>query len=573
MGIKAYEMDIRPFLEAAGVRAVSAVIEGIYTGAYEICLPGEEPKEIPDVTLTGIDENLYPAAQGELKQGISLAEAQSWARNMVNAPGNLFHPMDFAREIMEHMKETSVECELIVYSKLNAMGMEALTSVGKSSENPPCMLVMRYRGAEDAPITGLVGKGVTCDRHKEVKVLSYIRPFYNINSGRMLGYVELSIPETQISGIYKQYNTTNELFLIDKNGQVQSSNGNPELDTQYEYMDLILKNLNSQYFFAGGNLLFFTPFSTLDWYVLNQIPIVSFLAPLFAMFCLSLLIAALVMVLCVFASHHIAQKVTYPLSYLISHIQTVKEGNWVPIHEIPCNDEVASLLSSFNSMIAIQTKMRDDLIEAEKLKQQLSLSLLQQQVNPHFLYNTLDNICALAELDEKETLIQLVMNLSSFYRSSLSNGKMHISIGQELEISRAYLEILQIRYFHKFDFTITCPEALKNYSCIKLLLQPILENSIYHGIKGLDRHGILHIEAEDTGDCIRFTISDNGRGFSKEDYEKIWQQDADHFGIKSTQQRILLYYGPDYGLSMQSPQTGGCITMITLPKQEGLPCH
>ena len=224
-------------------------------------------------------------------------------------------------------------------------------------------------------------------------------------------------------------------------------------------------------------------------------------------------------------------------------------------------------------MIAIQTKMRDDLIEAEKLKQQLSLNLLQQQVNPHFLYNTLDNICALAELDEKETLIQLVMNLSSFYRSSLSNGKTHISIGQELEISRAYLEILQIRYFHKFDFTITCPEALKNYSCIKLLLQPILENSIYHGIKGLDRHGILHIEAEDAGDCIRFTISDNGRGFSKEDYEKIWQQDADHFGIKSIQQRILLYYGPGYGLSMESPQTGGCITVITLPKQEGLPCH
>ena len=126
-----------------------------------------------------------------------------------------------------------------------------------------------------------------------------------------------------------------------------------------------------------------------------------------------------------------------------------------------------------------------------------------------------NNICALAELDEKETLIQLVMNLSSFYRSSLSNGKMHISIGQELEISRAYLEILQIRYFHKFDFTITCPEALKNYSCIKLLLQPILENSIYHGIKGLDRHGILHIEAEDAGDCIRFTISDNGRGIFK----------------------------------------------------------
>ncbi|MGJ5627332.1 hypothetical protein MYD03_17715 [Mediterraneibacter gnavus] len=164
----------------------------------------------------------------------------------------------------------------------------------------------------------------------------------------MLGYVELSIPETQISGIYKQYDTTNELFLIDKNGQVQSSNGSPELDSQYEYMDLIIKNLDSQYFFAGGNLLFFTPFSTLDWYVLNQIPIVSFLAPLFAIFCLSFLIAALVMVLCVFASHHIAQKVTYPLSYP-DLAYSDSQGGKLGFRSVrfPCNDEVASLLSFF----------------------------------------------------------------------------------------------------------------------------------------------------------------------------------------------------------------------------------
>lgn len=163
MGIVSYEMDIHPFLEAVGVRAVSAVIEGIYTGTYEICLPGEEKKEVPEVVLTGIDEQAYQEIREELEQGIVLAESQNWARNMVNAPGNLFHPMDFAREIMDHMKDTAVECELIVYSKLNTMGMEALTSVGKSSENPPCMLVMRYRGAGDGAVTGLVGKGVTCD--------------------------------------------------------------------------------------------------------------------------------------------------------------------------------------------------------------------------------------------------------------------------------------------------------------------------------------------------------------------------------------------------------------------------
>ena len=425
----------------------------------------------------------------------------------------------------------------------------------------------------DSPIWRTGTKKHLSDRHKEVKVLSCIRPFYSINSGQMLGYVELAIPETQISAIYAEYDTSNELFLIDRDGRVQSSPDPTELDSRYEYTDFIKKNLDSQYFFTGGNLLFFTHFPSLDWYVLNQIPVITFLLPLLTIFCLSLLIAALVMVLCVFASHHIAQKITYPLSYLISHIQTVKEGNWVPIHEIPCNDEVASLFRSFNSMISIQTKMKDDLIEAEKLKQQLSLNLLQQQVNPHFLYNTLDNICSLAELDEKDTLIQLVMNLSSFYRSSLSSGKMHISIGQELEISKAYLEILQIRYFHKFEFIIDCPEEFKRCSCIKLLLQPILENSIYHGIKGLDRYGILRITVEDINDCICFTISDNGRGFSEADYEKIQKEDTGHFGIQSIQKRIKLYYGERYGLSIHSPDSGGCMTKITIPKQEDLPCH
>ena len=103
--------------------------------------------------------------------------------------------------------------------------------------------------------------------------------------------------------------------------------------------------------------------------------------------------------------------------------------------------------------------------------------------------------------------------------------------------------IKKIRYFHKFDFTITCPEALKNYSCIKLLLQPILENSIYHGIKGLDRHGILHIEAEDTGDCIRFTISDNGRGFSKEDYHALYGLTEERYA-KLADQAIIMHPAP-----------------------------
>lgn len=410
------------------------------------------------------------------------------------------------------------------------------------------------------------------DTKAQVKTLSYIRPCYNISSGQLIGFAELAIPETQISAIYNEYNKTNKLFLIDQNGYVQSSNGTPELNSYYAHTDSVMNRSASRYFLAGGNLLFFMHFPSLNWYILNEIPVASFLQPLFTSFLLEILITVLFMILSVFTSHHTAQKITYPLNYLISHIQTVKKGNWSPIQEIPCNDEMLSLLRSFNSMISIQTQLKDELVEAEKHKRQLSLNLLQQQVNPHFLYNTLDNICSLAELDEKETLLQLVMNLSSFYRSSLSNGKMHVTIGQELDMARAYLEILQIRYFNTFDFLITCPENLKRCRCIKLLLQPILENSIYHGIKGLERRGRIEIIVEGAEDTVRFTISDNGRGFSDISPDTLGSEDSGHFGIKSIQQRIQLYYGAEYGLTMESPYNGGCITVITLPKQEVKPC-
>lgn len=162
--IEKYEVDISLFVENIGVQAVAAAAEGVYEGTYEILLPGEEENSMPEITFSGIPYELQEEAAVQLEKGCILGQAQVWAKHLVNAPGNLLHPMDFARSVMEKMETVSVECELFVYSKLNAMGMHALTSVGKSSENPPCMLVMRYLGNPDTEqTTGLVGKGVTCD--------------------------------------------------------------------------------------------------------------------------------------------------------------------------------------------------------------------------------------------------------------------------------------------------------------------------------------------------------------------------------------------------------------------------
>ena len=160
--IHEYTVELAAVAKAMGDSAIRAAVEGIYTGCYEITLPGREKKAIPEVAFSGISDT--EKGNEWLEEAVCLAETQSWVRDLVNAPGNLLQPMDFARTVIEKMEDVQVESELLVFGRLNDMGMHALTAVGASSENPPCMLVLRYRGAEDSgEVTGIIGKGVTCD--------------------------------------------------------------------------------------------------------------------------------------------------------------------------------------------------------------------------------------------------------------------------------------------------------------------------------------------------------------------------------------------------------------------------
>lgn len=161
--VEAYQVDLSELIMESDISSIRQAVQGIYEGIYAVVLPGEEEKPLPEVTLIGVQAANLAEAEMLCEEGNTIGAAQTWVRHMVNAPGNLFHPMDFARTIQDKMEGTGVSCDLIVYSKLNAMGMHALTSVGKSSENPPCLLVLEYEGNPGGRVIGLAGKGVTCD--------------------------------------------------------------------------------------------------------------------------------------------------------------------------------------------------------------------------------------------------------------------------------------------------------------------------------------------------------------------------------------------------------------------------
>jgi two-component system sensor histidine kinase YesM len=242
-------------------------------------------------------------------------------------------------------------------------------------------------------------------------------------------------------------------------------------------------------------------------------------------------------------------------------------------------DEITELGISFNIMIG---KIRELL--AAKMKEQESLKkaelrALQAQINPHFLYNTLDTIIWMAEAQQTDQVVQLVSALSNFFRISLSKGRDWITIGEEIERTRSYLTIQKMRYRDILDYRIEVDEAVLDNTILKLILQPLVENALYHGIKNKRSGGVIHVRARQRGDGqIVLEVEDNGVGFTPERLAHVQAQINDDtseirlesgFGIDNVNKRVQLYYGRQYGLSIESERHAGTRVTLVIPAVAG----
>ncbi len=403
----------------------------------------------------------------------------------------------------------------------------------------------------------------------EIQALSLLRPFYEISTGKKLGYIEISIAEKDIRSLYAQNTSdTSKLFITDQKGIIVSTDGAWPLGEKFPPLEKYGGAVPEQFRSGSGSICFVSRVAQLDWFIVNEIHLLAFYKPLYLILLVTLIVSVLFLMTSMVISRRISETITKPLYLLISHIRKVKCGNWIPLNNVPEDADLKLLFSEFDSMLLAQEKLTHDLVVSQKEKDRLCLDLLQQQVNPHFLYNTLDNIGSLASLEETDTLISLVGSLSDFYRHSLSGGNLFITIQEELKLTQAYVNIMQIRYVNKFAFFVDCPESLNNYCCLKLLLQPVIENSIYHGIKEMDGFGQIAVSVRESDLHIAFTIRDNGPGMAAGALKQIAAAEEGHFGIKSIQKRILMHYGDDYGITMQNIQSGGLETTILIPKQK-----
>ncbi len=272
-------------------------------------------------------------------------------------------------------------------------------------------------------------------------------------------------------------------------------------------------------------------------------------------------------------SIRLSRSIADPLVALSQRAQEVKEGDLSlrePVRsEVP---EIQTLSVAMEQMIArLDAQMKESQQRQESLRK-TELALLQAQINPHFLYNTMDTIIWLIEAEKTEEAVDMVSNLSDFFRHSLSKGEDVITLEEEERHVRSYLQIQHVRYKSVMDYTVDIDPALHHALIPKLTLQPLVENALYHGIKLKRSVGMIQISGKREGSIIVLQVADNGVGMTAERLEALRRAMESNtrvgFGLSAVHQRLQLQFGREYGLSIASQDGIGTTVTVRIPYQE-----
>lgn len=292
----------------------------------------------------------------------------------------------------------------------------------------------------------------------------------------------------------------------------------------------------------------------------------------------SILLGGCIVIAVILITSAILNSITKPIQELCGITSRIAEGNFSDRVRVQTEDELEVLSDSVNDMSENLEVLVNQIKEDERKMRHAELRLLQEQINPHFLYNTLDTIVWLIEGDDPDKAVDVVVALSEFFRLVLSKGKEYISIREEKEHIRGYLEIQQVRYQDILDFEIAIAPELYPYKILKLTLQPLVENSLYHGIKCKREKGKICVTGKlqqgvsPEEDTILLCVEDSGIGMNAEEVKRLQTEIAKPcketekgFGLANVNERIRMNFGMEYGMTIESEKGVGTKVSIVIP--------
>jgi two-component system, sensor histidine kinase YesM len=279
------------------------------------------------------------------------------------------------------------------------------------------------------------------------------------------------------------------------------------------------------------------------------------------------------LVVALLLSFLLSRNLSRPIHQMQEQMREVEKGNFDI--QVPVNStrEIGRLARAFNLMVVRIRELMGQVVKEQEFKRQSELDALQAQINPHFLYNTLDSIIWMAENNKSAEVVRMTSALARLFRSSISKGSELVAIRNEIEHISNYLTIQKFRYRDKLDFHIEVDSTIMHFLTLKVLLQPLVENAIYHGIKNKYGTGVIRITGERDDKRIVLRVSDNGVGMAAEQTSRLLEPGNDAregkgVGLINVHERIRLYFGKQYGLSIESEPDAGTTVTVTFAALE-----
>lgn len=402
------------------------------------------------------------------------------------------------------------------------------------------------------------------------EMVSFVRVINDINTQKPIGILAINLPSRFFEQAYEGlsgetshfalYDTSGSLICKDNESTVSSLNPENLLQNTREETDkLFYKSIFTCDTLGDSHFILA---SRLEVRILDGLP-----AKLLA----ALIIGAFILLAFMWLINtYIAKNVIYPIQRLVDSMAEVQNG-W--LHRVSMNvndDEIGLLKNSYNAMLIEINQLIEELLQKEKTLRMAELDALQEQMKPHFLYNTLDMIRYMALENRTDEVYNMLETLGNFYRRFLSKGSTDLSLGEEIEIVKSYLTLQRTRFEDIFTDEYEIEEGLSSIRVPRLILQPLVENSIYHGIRPKGEHGVIRVTVKRQEDFLFLSIYDNGIGMSAHQRELLFSgKDSRSFGFQGTIERIRYYYKTEDVFEIHSVEGEYCEIILKLPLSNG----
>lgn len=417
------------------------------------------------------------------------------------------------------------------------------------------------------------------------KVVTYINEIMDVDTNKSIGYIMLEMNVSSFSKNLKDvaHDTLSELIIIDDNKTVIYHTKSEYISSQFrtDYVSRIMEEKTGNFIETTDEqqkLIAFDTSSKTGWTVISIVPtdvlfskIYSFEIVLIYTFLLCLLFAVIIALL-------MSKTLTEPISRLQSTMKQAETGDFSVAMEITSNDEIGQLGRSFNNMLEKVNSLIKRVYQTEIARKEAQLNALQAQINPHFLYNTLQIMDIMAEDKEAYEISKACQALSKIFRYSIQRGRETVTLREELQHVKNYILIQNLRLGDKLVVIYDVAESTLDLEIIKLIIQPLVENSIVHGIESSDKKCVIKISVRLQEDNLIITVEDTGVGMDEEELfdikESLSEEREDTskkqggIALKNVNSRIKLYYSDRYGLSIQSKKSRGTKITIVLPAKE-----